>query len=602
MPRNIKPQIDYTSRDYTSIRDELQRFAKRYYPDTYKDFNDASFGSLVLDMVSYIGDQLSFYMDFQANESFISTAMQRENVHRHAQDLGWNGVSAQPSAAGMCDFYVRVPGKATGLGPDLKYIPTLLANSTVSLAGQSFILTQDVDFSNSANEVVVANTNAATGVPTSYAIKATGPIISGQFTRTNISTAGFQKFKRITIDDPDLAEIISVQDSSGNYYYQVESLDQNTIYLPIKNHQAATDSDPKRILRPFVVPRRFILRRKINGRSQAAKYELIFGYGSSSRSITVAEPGKTTMNLYGKEYISDTSFAPEQLLKTDKFGICPENTTLTIVYRKNANISNIGLSAQGKILNAKYYFKETQNLSPGKIAAVKASVECTNSEQIITSKRSEGMSDIKAHAASIFSRQKRAVTMQDYQALVYYMEPRFGSVYRCSIMQDSDSFKRNLNLYVLSTDNKGKFITTPAVTKNNLKTWINEFKMINDTIDIMDAKVVNLAVEFNVSIAPTEDKTKVHRKCVAAISRIMSIKYEIGQDFPIGQCYRSLGQVNGVIDVKSVRIKRAIGARYSDIRFNIEENTSADSQFLVAPKNVAFEIKYPSLDITGVIS
>jgi hypothetical protein len=499
----------------------------------------------------------------------------------------------------MCDFYIKVPAAPTGLGPDARYIPTLRANTTLKLGTVSFILTEDVDFAHPSNEVVVARTNDNNGVPTFYAIKASGPIVSGAFRSVEKRVGAFSKFKRIPISDPSLVEVISVRDSAGNRYYEVESLDQNTIYLPVPNQSADAATTAKSILRPFIVPRRYALKRSKSNNG----FDLVFGYGSTNSRVSVADPTKVVMKTYGKDYISDTSFAPERLLETDKFGIAPENTALTIVYRVASSGASVAMSAKGKVRSGKFYFKNSEQLSSSKMNIVKASIECTNSEQIVGPADSYGAGEIRQAAQGIFTRQNRAVTMKDYKSLIYSMAGAFGSIYRCSIVQDNDSFKRNMNVYVLSKETNGSLGVTPDVVKNNLKVWINEHKMMNDTVDILDAKVVNLAVDFSLGVEEGVDAQKVYDACRAVIIRsVANIKFEIGQDFPVGKIWKELNRVEGVQDVKSVKIKRPIGANYSDIKFNIDENMSANGQQIICPLNVAFEVKFPSKDIAGVVS
>ena len=119
-----KTPINYTARDFDSIKDELVQYAKRYYPETFRDFNQASFGALMLDMVSYVGDNLSFYLDYQANESFFDTATERKNIIRHSKQMGYK-FRGTPASTGICDFFITVPANTSGLGPDMNYLPIL---------------------------------------------------------------------------------------------------------------------------------------------------------------------------------------------------------------------------------------------------------------------------------------------------------------------------------------------------------------------------------------------------------------------------------------------------------------------------------------------
>jgi len=169
-----KKPISYTSRDFESIKSSLVNYTKRYYSSTFQDFNDASFGALMLDLVSYVGDQLSFYVDYQANESFLDTALEYKNVVSLAKQLGYKPTGAATST-GQCAFYVLVPASTTTSGPDTDYFPMLSSGAMLSAEGGAvFTLTENVDFTNQNNEITVARVDPDTGVPTWFAIKAKG--------------------------------------------------------------------------------------------------------------------------------------------------------------------------------------------------------------------------------------------------------------------------------------------------------------------------------------------------------------------------------------------------------------------------------------------
>ena len=243
MPTTKKhPVINYTSRDFNSIKNDLVEYAKRYYPSTFKDFNEASFGALMLDMVAHVGDILSFYVDFQANESFLTNAIQYENVIKLARQMGYKyDVSA--ASSGLVTFFIVCPANANGVGPDTKYLPALLRGTQVrSTGGPTFILVDDVSFSDPENEIVVASTDT-NNTPTNYAIKAIGRVSSGTITQEEVSVGGFERFKNIELNTKNITEMISVFDSQGHEYYEVENLSQNVIYSSVRN----TRSDKHRV-------------------------------------------------------------------------------------------------------------------------------------------------------------------------------------------------------------------------------------------------------------------------------------------------------------------------------------------------------------------
>ena len=214
MAKRITP-INYSARDFDSIKNELVQYARRYYPETFRDFNDASFGALMLDMVSYIGDNLSFYLDYQANESFFDTATERSNIIRHAKQMGFRYVGS-PSATGHTEIFCLVPANSSGLGPDMNYMPMLKRGSELaSTGGAAYILMSDINFANPANEVVAARMNETTGVPTEYAVKATGKIVSGKIIVERKACGPFERFKRLRLSNSRISEIISVFDDQG---------------------------------------------------------------------------------------------------------------------------------------------------------------------------------------------------------------------------------------------------------------------------------------------------------------------------------------------------------------------------------------------------
>ena len=166
MVEKKKVPINYTSRDFNTIKESLVEYAKRYYPNNFKDFNEASFGSLMLDTVAYVGDILSFYLDYQANESFLDTALEYNNVIKHSRQLGYKFTGA-PTAVGEVSFFVLVPANSAGTAVDADYYPKLKRGSTVfSTAGTSYLLIEDIDFSKTTNEIIVSNVNSTTGVQT----------------------------------------------------------------------------------------------------------------------------------------------------------------------------------------------------------------------------------------------------------------------------------------------------------------------------------------------------------------------------------------------------------------------------------------------------
>jgi len=599
MPKKIVAPIKYTARDFESIKDSLVEYAKRYYSETYKDFNEASFGSLMLDTVAYVGDILSFYLDYQANESFLDTALEYDNIVRLAKQLGYK-YQATPSSTGEVSFYILVPANAAATAPDEDYYPILKRGGSVMSNNQNkYILLEDIDFSNPNNEIVVARTNSTTGSPTHYAIKAIGRVISGEIVSEFIDVGSYTKFRRVELTEgQDVSEVLQVIDSSGHEYYEVDYLSQDTVYREFKNPNTSDRHVAPKIIKPVIVPRRFTVERE-----PGATY-LQFGYGSESElsSDKIIDPTNVLLKRTGKEYITDSSFDPYNFTTTDTLGVVPSDTTLEIRYRVNkARNSNAPVGSLTAVLDVLIQFTNASDLTRSKMDDVRGSLEVINESPILGDLTFRNSQDIKNRAYGSFYSQNRAVTAEDYKTLVYSMDPKFGAIARCNVVLDQDSFKRNLNLYVIAQDFDGSLTTANSSIKENLKTWLRRYKMVSDTIDILDARVVNLGIDFSVLSEEGQNKSDVLQRCFAALDEHFSSAPEIGEPFNITKLYNILNNVPGVADTFKVDIYQKTGDLYSDTFYNVRQNISPDGRYVMIPKNVVYEIKFLDDDIRGSV-
>jgi hypothetical protein len=397
-----KTPINYTNRDFSTIKEDLVNYAKRNYPDIYKDFNEASFGSLMLDTVAYVGDIASFYLDYQVNESFLDTAVEYRNVERLSRQQGYK-FTGSPTSTGIVSFYIVVPANSTGTGPDLRYAPILRRDSQFSSAGGvPYILIDSVNFANPNNEVAVARVNDSTGVPITYAIKANGRVISGRLVQETFQVGEYQRFRRLF-------------------------------------NRASTNDTVPAILRPFSVPRRFTVEKDGN-----LSY-LQFGYGSAdnlSSQASVAEPSNVVLEMNGKNYISDLDFDPSRLLETDKFGVVPVNTTLTVKYRVNtADNVNSPVGALNVVENPIFSYNNIRQLTRNLVNQVNRSLEVYNQDPIIGDVSDPTSEELRIRTKDFFATQNRAVTGTDYEAMVYAMPSKFGSVKRCRILRDPEKLE-----------------------------------------------------------------------------------------------------------------------------------------------------------------
>ena len=434
-------------------------------------------------------------------------------------------------------------------------------------------------------------------MPTSFAVRASGKVISGQIEEVRIDTGEYEKFKKIIIPDDDVVEILSVTDFEGNEYYQVDDLTQNVIYKSFTNNGSDSDTT-KEYLRPVSVPRRFTFE------YDGVDYFLQFGHGSEDEiSLNpIADPSSVALKLEGRDYVTDVNIDPSRLGKTDTLGISPSDSTLIIRYRKNSNENpNAAAGTITNINSLNINFVNLASLNDTKLRNVRVSLEVNNTEPVVGSSVEQSNEEIKIRATSFFATQKRAVTERDYEAMIYSMPSKFGSIYRCNIILDSNSFKRNINAYVLGSDQNSKLAILNQSLKENLKIWVSEYKMINDTIDIIDGKIVNLGIEFEVIADSDSNKADVYRKCVETLSNRFDKALQMGEPLYVTDVYYELNRINGVVDTRNVKIINKTGTSYSSTPMNIEANMSADGRYLRCPDNVSFEIKFPNTDITGIV-
>jgi hypothetical protein len=604
-----KIPINYTSREFTSIKNDLVNYARRYYPDTFQDYNEASFGSLMLDTVAYVGDILSFYLDYSVNESFLDTANDYNNVLKLSKQLGYRKTGV-PVSTGPIALYVIIPASTVAddvsFQPDYSYAPILKRGAIFStVSGVPFTLMEDVSFSSTSAETVVAKTDPTTGNPLSYAIKAYGQIMSGEIFTETFVIGDYERFPRISLAGNSVVDVMSVFDSNGNRFYEVDYLSQDTVYIPVRNNNIdlssqVQDTEPVFIMKQLSVPRRFITEHEDN------KTFLQFGFGSEDNLNyeVVTDPSRYGINMHGRDYIQDASFDPTNLINTDKLGLAPSNTTLTVNYRQNG-APNVNVSAKTikSVTNKSFDFNNIGNLNSSKVREVIASLEFENEEPIVGSTREDTTEEIKYKAYGMFSSQNRAVTQQDYMSLIYNMPAKFGSVKRAAILQDKNSFKRNLNIYVVCEDEYGNLTAANGAVKNNIKTWLSTNKMINDTIDILDAKIVNLGLQFSAITDTQFDAFEVLNSATIKLQDYFkNSTMNIGESIRYGDVLRVLKEVEGLLDVVQLNIIRRTGPSYSSGIFNIDQMTTADGRLVVAPSDVIFEVKFPEVDIIGTIA
>jgi hypothetical protein len=418
-------------------------------------------------------------------------------------------------------------------------------------------------------------------------------VVSGFFNTETVDVGAFQRFRSISLANVNVSEIINVFDSEGNQYFEVEHLSQDTVFKSLTNKNFKNDNVPS-VMKPLLVNRKFITVFDRNG------VTLQFGSGDELSDDIVAEPQSISMEVFGKSYVTDTSFDPSRLASNKYYGIVPQNTTLTILYRQtNPTNSNIGAGGINTVGSRIIQFEDASVLAANKVSDVRSSLEASNETPIVGNVSNPTSAEVKQRIYDTFPTQNRAVTQRDYENLVYRMPSSFGSIKRCSVQKDPDSQKRNLNVYVLSEDPQGKLTNSNATIKQNIKTWLNHYRMINDTVDILDPFIINIGINFVVKPESNSDKFKVLNDCVESLAKEYSTPLFIGEGLSLSRIFNILNNVPGVNDAIKVQIINKNTSNYSSVFFSINENMSPDGDTLVCPKNAIFEMKFPEVDIKG---
>ena len=458
MPSNKNMNINYTNRDFDTIKQDLVNYAQKYYPNIIKDFSEGSFGSLLLDTVAYLGDSMSFYLDYNVNEGFLHSALELKNVMRQARQLGYKH-RPLASSFGTIEIKVLIPSNDSDNTPNTDYLPIIKKGTTfTSQGGSEFTLVRDIDFSNSSTAVSEKNSS---GKILYYIVTNVGLVISGTNKIETHEVGDFVRFNKLFLDDENIIELLSVVDSAGHEYYEVEHLSQDVIYRIISNTDPSTLTDSPSILKPMAVPRRFTLERDRNNQPY-----LQFGTVSNNEVLNkdFIDPSEVVLDLHGRDYVTDRHFDPSNLFSNDKFGVAPANTTLTIEYRSAAadNVNAPAGSITG-VGNLNIGFKNELSLTQELINTVVGSVSVNNPSPILGDVDAVSVDEARILATDSFATQNRAVTKSDYMSIVYRMPPELGSIKRINVFQDNDSFKRNINMYVLSEDSNGNLTQTSSI-------------------------------------------------------------------------------------------------------------------------------------------
>lgn len=597
-------QRKYLNKDFEGFRADLYEYARIHFPDRIKDFSETSLGGLFLELASYVGDVQSFYLDHQFHELNPETAVESRNIQAHIRSAGVEIVGASPAVVGVT-FTVEVPAD-TSVSPPVPSkaaMPLLYSGTQVQAQnGIQFELTEDIDFADVDNTgallaTVKISTRDTNNQVTAFILERTEICISGFRTTESFSVGTFEAFKKYTLGQENVTQVISVTDAQGNNYYEVGFLAQDTIYQALINRNGDGDL-VRENLQIIPCPYRFLREMSIDTRLTT----LTFGGGNAESldNDIIPDPSEFALPLYGKRTFSRFTLNPSNLLQSTTLGVIGTNTTVTVECRYGGGLShNVGAGAISNVTNLVIGFPRSPSVEIS--SRVRQSLVARNDSPASGGEDAPNLDELKLRVPGARAAQSRIVTKEDLLARVYTMPANFGRVFRASIRSNPNNPLSSI-LYVISRDASGKLIISPDSLKKNLAKYLNSYRMISDAIDVLDAQVINLQVEFVLVVDPNFNRALVLNNVLARLKQYFNIKFfEIDQPIVLDDIRNIIYNNTGVLSLQSLNIRNVIGSTssrtYSDVQFDVSGNTTRG--IVIGPPGSIFEVRYKDSDLIG---
>ncbi len=657
--------LKYLNKDFKSFRENLIEFAKTYFPKTHADFNESSPGMMFIEMASYIGDVLGYYIDDTLKESLMPYAEDKRNVLALAKYLGYKSKVTSPSVTEL-SMYQLVPskyksGSTSDYEPDSKfYLRVKEGMVATSTGGVTFVTQELLDFNESSGrEITVFSKNTSTNDPEYYLVKKKVKAISALLKETDVSFGANADFARIDLKETDVISIYDVRDANSNKYYEVPYLGQELVYIDYPNTAANEPDlfqfreDVPSILKTLRTPRRFTT--VVN---EDYSTTIQFGSGDSNVNDELIVPNfdNIGLGLAGSDNRLTEYYDPANFLKTKSYGQSPTNTTVSVKYFVGGGISSNVKKGDIKQITSIEYENDVSSFSSAEALlfnTVKNSVACENEIPATGGRGAETIKEIKENALAYFGAQNRAVTAQDYQVRCLAMPSKFGSVAKAFVIQDNkldanspaatlaspdnqeefirlinknaglpeseikanvDLFlqgKQNrasdasnpfsINIYTLGYNSSKNLTTLNGAVKENLKRYLNNYKMITDGLNIVDGYVINFAIEFDVTALTGYNRREVLTNCNIALQDYFNIdNWTFNDTININEVELILANIEGVVSVSKLEFKNRCGGTYSSRSYNFVDATKNNIIYPSLDPSI-FELKYPNQDIKGRI-
>ena len=618
-----KKDVSYLGKDFGQFRRNLIDFTKQYFPDSYTNFNQASPGSLFIDMASYVGDVLSYYADANLKESLLEHAAERGNIYDIAKSLGYRPKNVVPAYT-MLDVYQIVPaiGSGTDVRPDFNFAVSIKPGMRVKQTeGDAVFRTTDsIDFGFSSSynptEITIYESDSATLLPTYYLLKKQAQAVSGDVKTTSFNFSSPIAYDKVLLPDTNIIEIISITESDGDAWFEVPYLAQDTLFIDVPN---LAENDPELSLyrseSPSLLKMKKTSKRFITKMRSDNRLEIQFGAGVSDKNDEeiIPNPLNVGNGLSSLRKSVDIDIDPSNFLYTRAYGQAPSNTTLTVTYAVGNGISdNVEAGVLTSIDFIEYLEDVNSTNNVNLVNFVKQSIAVTNPEPATGAKTTDTLQDIKNNALANFATQNRLVTREDYIIRSYSMPAKFGSISKAYIVPDDQLTQENyqqtrianplaMNMYVLGFNQSKQLVSLNQAIKENLKTYLGYYRMLTDAINIKDAFIINIGVEFEISVLSNYNSNEILLKCITELKIHFNIdRWQINQPIIKSEIVNLLGNVKGVQSVINVKFNNLYETT-SNYSGNIYDLASATKNGVIYPSldPSIFELKFPNQDIKG---
>jgi hypothetical protein len=639
--------VRYLNKDFSQLREALINFSKTYYPNTYKDFSAASPGLMFMEQAAYVGDVLSYYTDYAFKEGQMFSATERKNIISLAAQLGYKTKPSRAST-GYVNLMQLCPSADDGFGnyyPDPNYMLTIKENSQFSTNANSYyILTSLVDFSinssNSPRTDVVYSRNPD-GTPLFFLLTKQGTVSSGQVLNKQVVVGSPSQFFTVQLDEKTVLEVLDVVDSDNNKWYETEYLAQELV--PISQPNVAEYEGSLSYYKdsvPYILKYLKTSRRFITTVDDSNYTTLQFGAGINGVDDEIVT---FDSNLIGaglsRASAVNVPLDPSNFLQNENYGIAPQNTILNIRYLIGGGLNSNCQGDEIRNVVTAEFENPSEGLLPEQIDllnTVKNSLQVTNPAPVVGGKDAETDEEIRLNAMANFAAQNRTVTQNDYLVRVYSLPARFGSVAKAQIIADTslevgvnkilvgtvdqnniasvvdnsvnNYFRRiaydvtnpfAINVYVLSYDANKKLIRPNQALVTNLITYLKQTRMITDGVNVIDGYIINIGVEFTITVYKGFNKKDVLMNCISTVQDFFNIdKWNFSQPINLSQLQLEIAKVDGVQSIMNIIIsnKTTLDGDYSPIQYSI---ASATKNGIIYPSvdPAIFECKFLDSDI-----